>query len=339
MRREQFTVNELIVNSINGFPFPGGIGMGRTSYLVPATSSTSGYRAWLLKNGVSPQDMYLTLAAAYADATAYRNDTIFAFPGNYLATAEQNLDKADVHIVGVTGNVDNDYGYGGASFYTTGVGVARVFDVTAPRAQFHNIRVANHGANAACLQAVFLRGPSTVWKNCAIQGHMTSEQQGEALSSSLTIDRGGDSPHFEDCVFGNYNWGVRAAANAVLYFKNGEAGVPMDGGVFKRCRFLSETANVTYAMVKTQLKSVTRMWLFEDCVFYNFCDATGAFLNQVFHDADTFYTHQFVLKRCTAVGFDEWQDSDIGFKSVMSDMPIVGLGGGLATQPTAITGS
>ena len=82
MRYENLSVNRLIVNSINGFPFPGGMGMGKATYLCPADSATSFYRGWLVKNGANPSDIYATLATAYANLTADRNDVLFVFPNN-----------------------------------------------------------------------------------------------------------------------------------------------------------------------------------------------------------------------------------------------------------------
>jgi len=334
MRKQNFSIDQLIVNSINGFPFPGGIGMGRASYLVPADSATSRFKSQLVKNGVRSSEIYSALSDAYSDCTAYRNDVIFAFPGDYLATAEQDLDKDFTHIIGVDSNIEGDWTQGGVNFYTTGIAVVSTFDISAKRSTFMNFKVTNAGANAACLQGVFLSGEGAVFKNVQINGACAATQAGTALAGSLTIGRGAYFPRFEDCVIGNNTASTRTTStNAPIQFTNSNAATESycpDNGVFKNCKILSISIDAACSAVHCVLKSMDRIWLFDNCVFYNYYVGTNGLLNECFDDNDTYYTHQFVLKDCVNVGWHEWQDSDIGFESVVGAMPASAIGGGVS---------
>lgn len=340
MRYSKLSVSELLVNSINGFPFPGGLGMGKPIYLVPADSATSYFRGWLVKNGANPSDIYSTLAAAYAACAAYRNDTIFVFPGDYVLTAAQSVSKDFTHIVGVDSNIEGDWTQGGCNIYTVTGAVVSTLDISAKRSNFMNLKITNAGAANTALQAVLLYGEGCVFKNVLMNGACAATQCDTAYAGSLKIDRGGYFPRFENCVIGSNTGSTRTnAANAHLQFANAKSGYPVDNGVFKDCKFLSISVSATCPMVYVKLNSIDRIWLFEDCTFYNFYVATNGKLNQVINDADTYYTHQIVLKRCTAVGYTEWQTADIGFESIQSDMPVTGTAGGLAKPPTGTVGN
>jgi len=282
-----------------------------------------------------------TLAAGYSQLRTGRNDTMFLANGNYILTAEFDWTKSDTNVVGLCENIEGDHTQGGVNIYSTTVTVVNTIDLSGDRCLFQNVKITNAGAAAACLQAVFVRGAGALFKNVAISGSCAATQAATALATSLCIGRGGYFPRFEDCVIGNNTQVTRTGAtNSHLHFTNlGGGTYPPDNGTFKRCKFLSISVAATTPMIYVLLNSLDRIWLFEDCTFYNFYVGAATKLNEVIHDDDTFYTHQIVLKRCTAVGYTEWQTSDIGFGSVQSDMPITGTGGGLTTPPTAAVGA
>lgn len=282
-----------------------------------------------------------TLMAGYSHLRTGRGDTVFIANGDYVLTAEFDWSKSDTNLVGLYENIEGDYTQGGVNIYTTTATVVNTVHITGTRCLFQNLKINNAGAAAACLNAVFLCGAGAVFKNVAICGAQAATQCDTALATSLCIGRGGYFPKFEDCVIGTNTQTTRTGAtNSHLHFTSLGGGLYCpDNGTFKRCKFLSISVDATTPMVYMLTHSIDRIWLFEDCTFYNFYVATGALLNQVFNDADTYYTHQVVLKRCTAIGYTEWQTADIGFKSIQTDMSVTGLGGGLARMPTAVVGS
>ena len=207
MRYAKLSVVELLAGTINGFPFPGGVGMGKPHYLVPADSATSKFRGWLVKNGVNPSDIFTSLVSAEDVMVANRNDTLFVFPGDYAETAKTTWDKDDTHIFGLNDNVEGDYTQGGCNIYTTTASVAQVLDIQGDRCAFKNLKLSNGGANAANLGAALVEGYGCRFRNVNFMGILDAAQIASANPYSLGIGWGGYFPTFEDCIIGTSTWG------------------------------------------------------------------------------------------------------------------------------------
>lgn len=318
-----------------------GPGIGDVFHLV---ENSSNYHVWLANQKIAGDHIFHTLAAAYAAMTANRNDVVCVYPGDYAGTTALTWAKDQAHLIGMSHNVEGDHTQGGPNIYTSTALVAHTIDITGNRCHFQNLKLANAGANAANLGAALVEGYGNVFRNVNFMGIMDAAQIASANPYSLGIAPGGYFPLFEDCIIGQCTWGPRTqAASGHLKFKVTGAGVyPADGGIFRRCRFLSWAETVTIPMVYVPIQGaiapLDRMWLFDDCIFYNFYQSSATKMNQVFDDNCT-TTHHIILKKSSAIGYDEWQDADYAGKYIQADMPIVGLGGGLMTPPTAVTGS
>lgn len=317
-----------------------GPGIGEIFYVAPSASSTSQYRTQLQAMGVKDENIYSLPSAAFKDMIAYRNDVMLVMPGAYAETASLAWSKANTHLIGLGGpNTFGDYSEPNVAIYTATTSVAEVINVTGQNCQFHNITVGNFGNNAANLAALKLDAYGCYFKNVAFQGATTAGTDDVVAAASLYIDDGGSYPIFERCVIGQNVWDVREGAlSGVLRF-TGTAGTGPFGGEFRQCRFLSRSDTATVAMVALPANYCMHgTWLFDNCTFENYADNWAVNLNQVFYD-NCGTTHSVVLHHCMAVGCDEWQDADGGNNYISADMPIVGLGGGLARNPTAVTGS
>jgi hypothetical protein len=312
-----------------------GYGLGKIKHLVPANSSTSKFRSYLWEMGVLESDIFTTFAKAYEACAAYRNDVIIVFPGDYAATAAQSIDKDNVHVLGTDPNIEGDYGQGGCNIYTTTANdINDLWDISAKRSTFANLKITNAGNDTGNLGAVKIYGEGNVFKRVAFMGIMAANQLTEAHAYSLCIDRGGYFPLFEDCIIGQNTWGPRSGACGHLWFANAKSGYPMDNGTFRRCKFTQWSATATSPLILADLNSMDRIWLFDSCSFYNYNQGVSTQLNQVFDDNDTFYTHTFVLHNCVAHGFHEWSDHDIGFINIAGSMPESVDGGGLTKALT-----
>jgi hypothetical protein len=314
--------------------------VGLVHYLV-ANKTTDLFYLQLVKKGYPNDLIYTSYAAAYAAMTAGQNDTLLVFPGTYTLTANVSLTKSYTHVLGTVNNILGDPTQGGCAITATAEVVTTSFDITGDYCKFVNLKVSNIGAFATSVAAVHLAGAGAWFNNCNIVGIWDAAQIASANPYSLGIGKGGYFPLFENCVIGTNVGATRTQANSShLKFTGTGAGSYMpDNGIFRRCIFNSSSNTATTPMIRMVINSIDRIWLYDECVFYNFAAATGTAVNQVFDDEDTYYTHQSVLKRCTAVGFTEWQTADIGFGSVQSDMPITGTAGGLAKQPTGTVGN
>ena len=176
-----------------------------------------------------------------------------------------------------------------------------------------------------------------------MMGILTAEQIASANPYSLGIGKGGYFPLFEDCIIGNNNYGPRTqtASGQLKFTATGVGTYPPDNGTFRRCKFNSWAETNTIAMVylaAAGTAKLDRLWLFEQCVFYNFYTNSATKMNQVFDDNED-HSHHIVLKGCTAIGYTEWQNADSALLWIQADMPITGVGGGLTSAPTGPTAS
>jgi len=301
------------------------------------------YYSWLRDDLRMPvSQIHHTVTAAEDACVASRNDVVLVYPGAYDEAAEIDWDKAQTHLVGLGGpNAWGDYSEPAVCIYTDTTAVAQVLDVTGQNCQFHNFVVGNFGNNTGNLAALKLNKYGCYFKNVGFHGCNTAGSDGVTAAAALYIHDNGSYPVFDDCVIGQNCWDIRTAANSgILRFTGSSAGGSGPwNGTFNRCKFLSRAETATVAIVALpQNYSCQGVWTFNDCLFSNFWTNHADNLNQVFYDNDG-ATHSIVLHNCTAVGVDEWQDADAGNNWIGADMPIVGVGGGLVANPTAVTGS
>jgi hypothetical protein len=314
-----------------------GAGVGQLFYLVDAKAESDHFYWLLKKRGITDSKIFTGLASAYAQMQDTENDTLLAYPGTYDSTSEINLDKDYTHIVGAGGvNIEGDYTQGGVNFYSGDAHVVRTFDITGKHCQFYNIKVSNPSNHAEALGAVYLEGEGAYFKHVAMMGMTAATPAATANAYSLCINRGGYFPTFEDCIIGSNTGTDRTGAAGHLYITNGGSGSYCpDNGTFRRCKFLSTGTTANVPMVLIDLSSIDRIWLFDQCYFYNFYTAASTQLDQVFDDNDTFYTHTLLIHQCVAHGYHEWSDHDIGFVNIAGAMPDSNAGGGLSTALSA----
>ncbi len=312
-----------------------GPGVGDIHYLVKEDSA---YYSWLRDDlRQESSKIHFNLDAGHDALTASRNDCLLAYPGAYLATAEQIWSKANTHLIGMAGpNSLGDHTEPSVVFHTQTANVAATLSVTGGASQFHNFQLINNASDADNLTAGEVDAHSTYWKNVAFKGHFGATQNSTAVCASLYIMNGAFNPIFDGCTIGQDNWGPRSVANSgVLRFAD-STGRP-SGGQFRDCVFLSRSITATVTMIAVPAaQSIGRSWLFKGCHFSNFYDET-TLLNQVIYTVTGTQKFTIQLMHCTQAGFTQWQQGD--FDVVVADMPITGLGGGQMRAPTASVGS
>jgi len=322
-----------------------GPGIGEIRYVAPAASATSQYRTQLQTNGVDDDDLHTTLALGEDKLVAYRNDVLLAMPGAYLETASLAWDKANTHIIGLGGpNMWGDHVEPNVCFYTTGVAVAHVLDITGQNCIFINLNFQNGGANAACVSAVKINKYAAYFKSCRIAGNIVSAQNASANCCSLWIAEAGMYPVLIDCQIGQDVWGNRTTANAgVIKYETtsgASAGRP-NGSDFINSRILSVGDDSNCAMVRvTAATAIGRGHRFDNSIFSHFDGAAAGAkdLTRAFYTPSTAVQKDIIhLHNCMGIGITEWQDDDDDV--VWADMPITGLGGGLGRNPTAPVGT
>lgn len=333
-----------------------GPGVGDVFFVASASSA---YETWFKKIGVDSSHLFATVALAYAAMTTNRNDTVLMAPEGIAATAELDWTKNNCNLIGLGGpNVQGRKGpsgtfptmYGGSCLYSTTSGLVHLLHVTGARNRFYNMHFVNAVNEATALSAVKVGGSLNLsygnyFKNCNIQG-IAGTTCNTTDNCSLKISAGASYYLFEDCIIGNHTYmGARATANqGHLHYPGvyetgspGAAGYGPQDGRFVRCDFKSRGTTLTPVMVRVEPggnEALDRIHQFVDCSFINWSGSDAAIV-RVFYDACGTW-HGIVLRRCTAVGYDEWQTDDLGTHPgyISADMPITGVAGGHARMPT-----
>jgi hypothetical protein len=332
MRYENLAVNRLIAGTINGFPFPGGVGMGKAIYLCKADSATSKYQDWLVANGVNPADVYETLPAAYAACTGDRNDTIFAFPGTYTQTAKITWAKNSTHLIGVGSRnqrIPATAGTYGNVYFPCVTAMTEEFLITGHHCEFQNF--STYLSTATGEADIKVNGRNTTLKNIFMKSGQDSTQIASAvLGYGLWCD--GSAAGYcngllvEGCHIGDPRNTVRTAGGMIYMVGNASGNAAMCYE-FKDC-FISgwsATAGVS-AVYQSGNYSTDRYVLWQDCTFYNFQTNLGTILTAgVFNDTSGTTHMNMLTGRTCQYGWNVWGNNDA---YCFGSMPIPDVVGG-----------
>lgn len=305
--------------------------IGDLFYVVPTDSSTSYYREALEKMGVT--EFYSSVSAAYAKTKTNRNDVILVAPGAYAETATIDWAKDNTHLIGMGGPVTAaDYSEYNTVLYTSTAAVDFTIDLTGDHCQFVNIGINNAGNDATNYAAMRVNGYGNLFNNVTFIGNMGASQLSAVACASLYIHTYAHNCRWYNCAIGEDCWGNRSGANSgQLRFSSTSQ---PNGGIFKDCYFRSASLTATVAMVAIPANgAVGRGWKFENCTFHNTnTTASATNCNEVFYINDNTGTSPItLLKDCSAIGYDCWQDND--YDRIRSNMSQWYSGGGLTSEP------
>uniref|UniRef100_A0A6H1ZX65 Pectate lyase n=1 Tax=viral metagenome TaxID=1070528 RepID=A0A6H1ZX65_9ZZZZ len=303
-----------------------GPGCGNIKYVVTTKASTDLYYVMLEEHGVSLNDIYTTLASAYAATTASQNDVIAVCPGAYDETATLDWTKDNTHLVGLGGpNTMNDYSEKNVVIYTDTSAVDYTIDLTGDHCVFLNIGINNVGNSATNYAAMKVNGYGNYFENVSFIGALGSSQLSAVACGSLTVSTNGHNSRFINCVIGEDCWGARTGSRSGQLICDGSQ---PNGVVFRDCYFRSQSSTAAVAMVRITPIAIGRGWIFDGCMFYNYGTTN---LNQCFASSVNDTTHSWtdiVLKDCFSKGIDKWTDHTVDL--VYGNMPIADDGGGQA---------
>lgn len=293
---------------VGGVLGPLGMGVGKIVHVVVSGSQ---YEDLLIQRGVSNEDIFTTLATAYAATTASRNDVICVYPGAYDETATLDWTKDNTHLVGMGGPVIKaDYSEKNCVIYTDTSAVDYTIDLTGDHCQFINIGINNAGNSATNYAAMRVNGYGNLFLNTSFIGCLGSSQLSAVACGSLAISTNGHNCYFINCVIGEDCWGARSGARSgQLIF----SGSQPNGLRFLNCDFRSQSNTTTVAMVRVVPIGVGRDCIFDGCKFSNYGTSN---LNQIFASSVNDTTHswtQISVKDCHVIGVDEWTDHSVDY--------------------------
>ncbi len=339
MRRyEQFSVGQLLVDSINGIPTA--VGMGESFYLVPAQSANYRYWDWLVSSGVNPSNMFTSLASAENAMQANRGDTLFVYPGDHAVTASITWDKSNTNIVGV-GSKNQRYQpstltVGGIRIKCVTTGIDNILNITGDYVSLYNIGTFNSYDAAANVCDIKIAGRNFYAEGCSFRGGTGATQVGTAVSGvpiyiNSAAAGGGNSAWFKDCVIGSSGNTDRTKGPGCVYFIGGAAaGFAVK---FENCEFSSRisTANADQSclILLEANYAVDRELLFKNCNFYNFVENLASQLDYAIQD-ECATTHSITIDQtCTATGIDAWTNATTYLKC---SAPAPNVAGGIGVN-------
>jgi len=311
-RREQFHVNQLFASTINGFPFPGGVGMGRTFYVAPADSTTSYYRGWLVANGVDPGVIFSDLPAAEDACVANRNDTVFVLPGTYTQTAKITWDKSSTHLFGVGSpnqRIPATAGTYGNVYFPCATAMTELFLITGHHCCFENF--STYLSTATGVADVRVQGRNVLLKNLFMKGGQDATQLASAvLGYALYVDGStagySNALTVEDCHIGDPR-NTKRTAGGMIYMTGAAQGNNSAADEFRNCMIAgwSETAACS-AVFQTGNFATGFYTLWDDCIFYNHYTNYGAILTQVFTDTSGTGHTNLLTGKTSQYGWGKW---------------------------------
>jgi hypothetical protein len=306
-RHEQFNVNQLIVGTINGLPFPGGIGMGKVFHVAPVTSSGVNFRDQLLEGGVDPGTIFSTVAAAEDACVAGRNDTVFVNQAAYALTAHLDWDKAFTHLIGVGAPIR--VAQRARITCATAADVSPMFHVSGQGCIFYNLMFSNDGVDTGNLITMQVDSQSNYFGNC----YFANGSATNAIAGGAALALGGSSTSlynvFERCTIGSANTISSSTYRALLF-----NGVNTKSTLFKDCHFTLQASAATVAFVELNSSGTGNdtYILFDGCFFRNVTSTslTSAFVIPAGQDSNTRQID--IMPNCMMWGAANWDSGNTG---------------------------
>ena len=303
--------------NFNGTPVVGIGGLmpfiGNKFYLY---DGSNGWYDFLTQiHGISTTDIFTSVSTAHAAMEANQNDVLYALPGQYNTEGDATWSKSQTHLVGLGTHMSNWYGDGGdvSIRNLSSTSAAYAMNVTGSYCQFHGINFLNLGENAACVSAVKDAGRSNHYFNCNFLGQIRSEQAGTALSCCLWIDTtvtaAGHDLLLQDCYVGSSGGATRSANNTLLLFGPTGTGAAGSNVTLRNTVFGTRSKTAGCSAIKFAANyTVDRLFLIDNCMFYNFYDDNDitSTLTEVIND-DCATTHKIVVRNSFQTGWAAWE--------------------------------
>lgn len=241
--------------------------VGDVKFMVPAASSSSQQRTLLQEQGVSDGDMFLTLTAAEAALTSYKNEILVVAPGWYEEIATTTWDLYDTHVLGASPTPMQPR----ADLVHTTNAFTPMTTISGRGNSFRNLTF-RHGTAEADYVGCLISGRYNYFENVYWMTPMVAAQGDHA--SYRGVDITGHNNYFRGCRFGsdgtargtkNYTMQIRGIGNIFedcIFVAFLDAATPhhlgfcIDTGhecrvtVFKNCTFISYSSNFGFDMAE-----------------------------------------------------------------------------------------
>jgi len=315
----RWQTQELYFRQLLAARFPTLPMLGKIFFACPAGSSTSLFQEWLESEMDVPAELLFYGNSAVKEAhnacTGYRNDAVVVMPGRYNTEGDLTWSKQSTHLLGMGQATRGYYGSGGDVTIRNLAATDAAYGMlmTGSYNQVHGIHFNNFGENAACVSALKEQGRSNFYFGCLFGGMTRSQQAGAAAACCLWVDTSvvaaGHGMLLDGCFVGHSGGYTRSNNNTLLLF--GATGAVSAGCdvTLRNTLFNTRSKVAGCSAIKFAANyTVDRMFLIDNCVFYNFYDENDitSTLTEVIND-DCGTTHKILVKDSHQTGWASWE--------------------------------
>ncbi len=308
-----------------GVPLLGGEGIltqGDSYFLDPVNGNDS-------NNGKSVDKAKKTLLAAYDATTAAQNDVIYYLAsttaGSTTVSATLTWSKNQVHLIGVCAptliakraRIMQAYG-------TTAV--SPMIDITATGCIFKNLYFFQGVADATSLIDIRVTGARNYFENVHFAGIGDATQDASG-GCSLSLDGAAENT-FVNCAIGLDTQTTRTSNTTELLVDTSSS-----RNAFIDCILYAWISGATHTLVKIADTAGVDRWLwFKRCLFLSESANNALAMTAAIDTVSAAVSSYIILQDCTAVGITAWYDTASGKLYANMASPTASAAGGLATS-------
>lgn len=303
-------------NGITSFGVPvlgniGGIPLTGTYFFVDPATGSDAY------DGLSPDQAFSTLTAAYNAATAGNNDVIVLIgdgstTGTARLTSTLTWAKNATHLIGVTAPTMISQRARISTTTTQATNINPLMTISASGCIFANFSLFQGVGQASTDEKLMdITGDRNYFGNVQFGGMGAANGAARAGSYCVYLNDG-DENTFDGCTFG-LDTISRSAANASVKF-----GGQSQRNVFQNCLFpMYATATSPWFIDANSVGSIDRFQLFKGCTFIN--TGTSTLAGVVSFNASQ--GGKIVFDNCTVTGASVWTASATATVIVSGPVP------------------
>lgn len=277
-----------------------------TKRMVYSSATAAPYLYWQKADGKVDQ-LYSTVATAYAATTSGRNDVVLITPETHSQAATLTWANYDTHLVGMSSGRTfqaHSTRITPSANYTPGWTLSGYYCTWA------NVRLAHPAGDAGNLVGVELSGHYNYWNNVDLWSPGSTTEG--AVAAMVSLSASGGNNYFEGCTIGGDSR-MRAAANSILSINT--SGVQ---NVFKDCTFMfyTNTADTYFIYVGSGAGIQNRWTLFDNCTFIAYSSNWGTSATvAVVYNYSGGTGHRLLFKDCSFMGVTDVISSDDSYRN------------------------
>lgn len=277
---------------------------------------------------------FATITQAEGMCVSGKGDTVFLMShGTTTANVTSYLtetlvwDKDKTHLVGLAAPSEISPRARIAASTTQTTAIDPLLQVTADGCIFANFQVFNGIDAAVAANGIEVTGARNYFFGVHIAG-IGNAKNDLANAYSLKLN-GADENLFERCTIGIDTIAKGTQANSELMVASAA-----ERNVFKDCTFKTDAEAAGHQFVLAGASAIERDLVFIRCLFHNPAANTAITqMDEVFEVSAT-QNGSIILKDCTMLGADDWDDADTGIVFIDGAAPTTGTSG-IAITTTA----